>query len=173
MTIQAEYLGMPLRLDDQDHENRAYFGFCARHSFHLQRCDACELVRYPPGTACPWCGDPRAEWMPVDGRGTVHSYTEVHHAIHPGFREAAPYLVLLVELDAQRGQPTEHEAIRVLGNLVTPDGVLAPPEMVRRVGIGSRVRMVFTDVAPDIALPQWTLDEDAPQPDRPWRYPSG
>jgi len=33
------------------------------------------------------------------------------------------------------------------------------------------VRMVFSDVAPGLALPQWTIDETASQPDKPWRYP--
>jgi hypothetical protein len=42
---------------------------------------------------------------------------------------------------------------------------------VKRVGIGTRVRMVFSDVAPGLALPQWTIDETAAQPDKPWRYP--
>ena len=55
-------------------------------------------------------------------------------------------MVLLVDLDTQKGKPTEHEALRVVGNLTTPDGTLAPPDMVKRVGIGTRVRMVFTDV---------------------------
>jgi uncharacterized OB-fold protein len=171
VTIEGNHLGMSLSLGDQDHENRAYFGFCAEHRFHLQRCDACELLRYPPSTGCPWCGDPRSHWVPVEGRGTVHSYTEVHHAIHPAFRQAAPYAVLLVELDTQRGQPSEHEALRVLGNLALPDGTLAPPEMVRRIGIGTRVRMVFTDVAEGLSLPQWAIDDEAPQPAQPWRYP--
>ena len=79
--------------------------------------------------------------------------------------------MLLVDLDRQLGKPTEHEALRVVGNLATPDGRLAPPEMVKRVGIGTRVRMVFTDVAPGLALPQWIIDEAAKQPDNPWRYP--
>jgi hypothetical protein len=43
--------------------------------------------------------------------------------------------------------------------------------MVRRVGIGTRVRMVFADAGPGIALPHWTIDEGASQPDKPWRYP--
>jgi len=43
--------------------------------------------------------------------------------------------------------------------------------MVRRVGIGTRVRMVFTDVAPGLALPQWIIDEAAKQPDNRSRYP--
>ena len=59
----------------------------------------------------------------------------------------------------------------MVGNLTTPDGTLAPPDMVKRVGIGSRVRMVFADVAPGLALPQWTIDEAARQPTAPWRYP--
>jgi uncharacterized protein len=57
-----------------------------------------------------------------------------------------------------------------VGNLTTADGVLAPPEVVAAVGIGSRVRMVFSDVGPGLALPQWTLDEAVDQP-KPWRYP--
>jgi len=114
---------------------------------------------------------PKSQWVPVDARGAVHSYTEVHHAIQPAFKSHTPYLILLVDLDIQKGQPTEHEALRVVGNLATPDGRLAPPEMVRRVGIGTRVRMVFADAGPGIALPHWTIDEGATQPDEPWRYP--
>ena len=94
----------------------------------------------------------------------MHSYSEVHHAIQPAFRDHTPYLILLVDLDTQKGEPTADEALRVVGNLRTPDGQLAPPEMVRRVGIGTRVRMVFSDVGPGLALPQWTIDDAAPQP---------
>jgi hypothetical protein len=69
----------------------------------------------------------------------------------------------------QKGKPTEHEALRVVGNLATPDGKLAPPELVRQVGIGTRVRMVFSDVAPGLSLPQWVLDDG--QQEKVWRYP--
>jgi uncharacterized OB-fold protein len=171
MAIQTPYLGMPLDINDLDVENLEYFRHCAAHDFHLQACKACGLVRYPPTTACPWCASPDSEWKKVEGRGTVHSYTEVHHAIQPAFRGRTPYMILLVDLDTQKGKPGEHEALRVVGNLTTPDGMLAPPELVRRVGIGTRVRMVFSDVGEGIALPQWTIDETAAQPVAPWRYP--
>ena len=171
MAVNATYLEMPLGISDLDLENAAYFRHCAAHHFHLQACAACKLLRYPPTTACPWCACLESTWVPVEGKGTVHSYSEVHHAIQPAFKGHVPYLILLVELDTQRGRPTEHEALRVAGNLTTPDGTLAPPELVRRVGIGSRMRMVFSDVAEGLALPQWTLDEDAAQPASPWRYP--
>ena len=99
----------------------------------------------------------------------MHSYTEVHHAVEPAFRGRTPYLVLLVDLDAQKGKPTGHEGLRVFRNLATPDGKLAPPELVRQVGIGTRVRMVFSDVALGLSLPQWTLDDA--QREKTWRYP--
>ncbi len=171
MTIQATYLDMPLDLNDLEVENREYFRYCAAHDFHLQQCEACNLIRYPPTTGCPWCADPRARWVPVEGRGALHSYGEVHHAIQPAFRAHTPYMILLVDLDTQKGKPTPDEAIRVVGNLATADGVLAPADMVRRVGIGTRLRMVFSDVAPGLSLPQWTIDESADQPATVWRYP--
>lgn len=171
MSVQGTYLGMPLTIDELDQENLAYFAHCARHQFHLQKCDDCGLLRYPPTTGCPWCSSPKATWTPVEGKGEVHSYEEVHHAIQPSFKGRTPYMVLLVDLDTQKGVPSEHEALRVIGNLTTPDGALAPPEMVRKVGIGTRVRMVFSDVTDGLALPQWTIDAEAKQPTAPWRYP--
>jgi uncharacterized protein len=169
--IQATYLGMPLQLGDLDHENLEYFKHCAAHDFHLQACAGCGRLRYPPTTACPWCAVLESSWKQVEGKGAVHSYSEVHHAIQPAFKPFTPYLILLVDLDTQKGQPTPHEALRVVGNLTDASGTLAPPELVKKVGIGSRVRMVFSDIAPNIALPQWTLDEAAKQPDKVWRYP--
>jgi hypothetical protein len=31
--------------------------------------------------------------------------------------------------------------------------------------------MVFTDVVPELSLPQWTLDESRAPAGKPWRYP--
>lgn len=171
MAITATYLGMPLEINDLDVENLAYFKYCAAHDFHLQRCDACGLLRYPPTTGCPFCAHAKSTWTRVEGKGAVHSYSEVHHAIQQSFRQHTPYLILLVDLDTQKGKPTEHQALRVVGNLATDDGKLAPPDMVKRVGIGSRMRMVFADVAPGLSIPHWTIDETAQQPAKPWRYP--
>lgn len=170
MGIQAEYLGMRLELNPLERHHAEYFDYCAKGEFRLQKCRTCGLLRYPPGSACPWCARDDFEWTPVEGRGTVHSYFEVHHAIQPAFKPFVPYLVLLVELDAQNGVPTPHEALRVVGNLVAAGGELAPPDLVRSVGIGTRVRMCFAPVGPGLALPQWQVDEHAPQP-VPWRYP--
>jgi len=171
MSVQGEYMGMNLTVDDLDHENVDYFRYCAAHDFHLQKCDECSLLRYPPTTGCPWCSSPKSTWTKVEGKGAVHSYSEVHHAIQPAFKGKTPYMILLVDLDTQKGQPTPDEALRVVANLAMPDGQLAPPELVKQVGIGTRLRMVFADVGPGLAIPQWTIDETAAQPEKPWRYP--
>ncbi|MFN0299874.1 MAG: Zn-ribbon domain-containing OB-fold protein [Burkholderiales bacterium] len=172
MTTTGQYLGMTLSIADLDGENAAYFRYCAQGELRLQRCKACALVRYPPGPACPWCTGNAFDWVPMSGRGTVYSYTEVRHAVQPAFRAHVPYLALLVELDEQRGQPSEHEAIRMIGNLAMPDGVLAPPDVVETVGIGSRVRVVFAPAGPELAIPLWTPDAARGGGAAPWRYPA-
>jgi uncharacterized protein len=171
MAASGQYLGMALSIADLDGDNAAYFRFCAQGELRLQHCKACGLMRYPPGPACPWCAGNAFDWAPVSGRGTIYSYTEVRHPVQPAFRAHVPYLVLLVELDEQRGRPAEHEAIRMIGNLVTPDATLAPPELVSSAGIGSRVRVVFAPAGPEIAIPLWTLDATQPAGAMPWRYP--
>src|SRR5262249_17631144 len=157
MGLNATYLGMPLDVNQPGVENTEYFLHGPAHAFHRPQCAACGLGRSPPPTACPWCAELSSRGVPVEGRGSVHSYTEVHHAIQPAFRGHTPYLILLVDLDTQKGKPTAEEALRVVGNLVTQDGVLALPDQVRRVGIGTRLRMVLTDVAPGLSLPQSTI----------------
>ena len=171
MTVRGEYLGMALSIDDLDGENVTYFKHCSEHDFHLQKCDDCSLLRYPPTSGCPWCSSPKSTWTKVEAKGDVLSYNEVHHAIQPAFKAVAPYMLLLVDLDTQKGSPTEDDALRVAANLMTADGKFAPPDMVKKVGIGTRVRMVFVDVADGLSIPQWTIDETAKQPDKPWRYP--
>ena len=169
MALEGHYLGFDLRVSDIDVEDLEYFEWCGKHEFRLQRCSGCGLLRYPPTTACPYCTDDRAEWVPVEGKGVLYSYGEVHHAIQPQFKEHLPYHILLAELDTQRGQPGEYDGLRILGNLVDTKGNLASEAMVRSVGIGTRLRIVFVDVGDGLAIPQWTVDDTASQPS-PWRY---
>ena len=171
MPVQTEYMGMLLTVDDVDSENKAFFQYCANNEFRLQRGKKSGLLRYPPTTACPWTMDREFEWVQVEGKGTVHSYTEIHHAIQPAFKSKVPYMVLVVDLDEQQGQPTEHEALRVGGNLVMPDGEFAPPEVIQQVGIGTRVKMLLQKITEEFGLPHWMIDNEATQPAQPWRYP--
>jgi len=156
---------MTLLVPDNDGEWKEYFEHARAHHLVMRACSACGLMRYPPTHACPWCMDLGWTWREVSGRGTIHSYETVVHAIQPGFTDAVPYVVLLVELDEQRGRPTADEALRIVGNLVRPDGSM---EDEARVAVGLRVRVVFQDLADHFALPQFTLS-DEPAEGRVWR----
>ena len=141
MSVRGDYMGMALSIDDLDGENLGYFKHCAEHNFHLQKCDDCSLLRYPPTTACPFCSCGTSTWAPVEGKGAVYSYLEVHHAIQPAFKAKTPYLVLLVELDTQQAKPTPDDGLRVIANLTSVNGEFAPADVVKSVGIGTRVPM--------------------------------
>ena len=106
----VEYRGMNLVIPENDSEWREHFKLARSHRLMLRGCNACGLLRYPPSHGCPWCAGPQWTWREVSGRGSIYSYEIVVHAIQPGFKDWAPYPVVLVELDEQRGVPTEHEA---------------------------------------------------------------
>ena len=167
MPEPVQYRGMMLVVPDNDSEWKEYFAEARAHRLVVRRCAACGLLRHPPTHACPWCADLRWTWEPVSGRGTIHSYQIVVHAVQPGFRDWAPYPVVLVELDEQRGRPTPDEALRIVANLITPEG---RPEREENVAIGKRVRVLFQDLADHLALPQFTLSGEPPE-GRVWQLP--
>jgi len=167
MPQPVQYRGMSLLFPDNDGEWTEYYAEARKHRLVMRSCSACGRMRYPPTHACPWCMALEWRWQEVSGRGTIHSYEIVVHAIQPGFKELTPYPVVLVELDEQRGQPTPDEALRVVANLVKPD---LSPEAEEQVAIGKRVRVVFQDLADHMALPQFTLTDEPPA-GRVWRLP--
>ena len=167
MPQPVQHRGLTLLVPDNDSEWMEYFAHARAHRLMVRKCGACGLMRYPPTHACPWCTQLAWSWQEVSGRGTIHSYEIVVHAIQPGFRDVTPYPVVLVELDEQRGVPTPDEALRVIANLVKPDGTM---EDEKNVAIGKRVRVVFEDLADHLALPQFTLTDERPE-SRVWRLP--
>jgi len=165
----VEYRGMNLVIPENDSEWREHFKLArGSHKLMLRACKACDLMRYPPSHGCPFCGALEWSWREVSGRGHIYSYEIVAHAIQPGFKEWTPYAVVLVELDEQRGKPTEHEALRIIANLVTSD---LRPEPEANVAIGKRVRVTFQDLSEDFALPQFTLTGEPPE-GRVWTFPA-
>ena len=165
MPQPVQYRGMALLIPDNDSEFKEYFQHARQHRLMMRACTACGLMRYPPTHACPWCMDLGWRWQELSGKGTIHSYEVVHHAIQPGFKDATPYTIVLVELDEQRGKPTPDEALRIIGNLVKADFTAEPDAS---VAIGKRVRVVFQDLAEHFALPQFTLTDEPPV-GRVWR----
>ena len=171
MGLSGEYLGMPVLIDDLDKDNQTFYRYCGQNELRVQECLDCRLKRLPPTSACPFCASERMEWRQVGGRGTVYSYGEVHHAIQGAFRSHLPYHLLLVELDEQKDIPNPYDGLRLQGNLAELDGSLATKETVKKVGIGTRVKVTFKQMGDEIAMPLWVIDQEAEQPTTPWRYP--
>ncbi len=171
MAMEGEYMGMAVLIDDLDRDNQNFYRFCGQNELRVQECLMCHLKRTPPTSACPFCGAEEAEWVLLSGKGTIYSYGEVHHAIQSAFKPHLPYHLLLVELDEQKDLPNSYDGLRLQGNLAEPDGSLAKPALIKQIGIGTRVRIVFKGFGDGLAMPLWTLDEDFEQPENPWRYP--
>ena len=164
---QVEYRGMLLVVPDNDSEFGGYFEAARQHRLVVKKCAACGLLRFPPGSGCPWCTSLDWTWQQVSGKGTIYSYEIIAHAIQPGFRDFTPYPVIIVELDEQRGHPTDQDGLRLIANLVD-DQFQAEAEA--NIAIGRRVDVVFQDLSPELSLPQFRLTGE-PAAGPVWQFP--
>jgi uncharacterized protein len=134
--------GRKLLLPDVDEALTAPFWAAAReHRLVVQRCDQCGALRWPPLPGCPECLSRRTTWVDVATTGTLWSYAVYHRALSAFFPDV-PYTVAVVDLDA---------GPRMTARLVGSRGDVA---------IGARVHAEFTEVAPRIVLPHWSLSDD-------------
>jgi len=65
----------------------------------LQRCVACDLLRWPPRAMCPRCGDFGWTYRPGAGLGVVASWIRSHRAFVPD--APVPHVTVLVRLADQ------------------------------------------------------------------------
>lgn len=121
-----------------------FWDACRRRELRLQRCGDCGVFRQPPSPGCPHCGSARSDWPLLSGRGSVFSYTIVHHAAVPPLAPEVPYNVVVVELDDAPGA-------RLISNLLD----VAPED----VAVGMRVMVAWDEVRPDVVLPRFRSAE--------------
>ena len=108
----------------------------------IQRCVACGTLQHPPEEVCHVCLAVEFDTTTLAPRGTVHSYTIVHHATNPALASSVPYTVVLVSLD-------DAPHLRVVGNMPTTPceavriGLAVVPYWDDRVdGEGNAIRLV-------------------------------
>ncbi|WP_192903979.1 Zn-ribbon domain-containing OB-fold protein [Nocardioides albidus] len=117
-------------------DNAYFFEGTASRELRIQSCNACGVLRHPPGPACPDCGALDRGHVVAAGTGTVFSYV-IHHAPQvPG--KQLPLVIALVDLD---------EGVRMVAEMTGP------------VEIGDRVRVGWNVVDDDLTLPIWTKAE--------------
>ncbi len=104
----------------------------AAGELRIQKCEACGVLRHPPGPMCPSCHETKRSFVVACGRGKVFSYT-VHHAPQiPG--KQLPLTLAVVELE---------EGVRMVGELREP------------ADIGDSVVVVFDTVDDQLTLASW------------------
>jgi uncharacterized protein len=108
----------PIVTDD----SAAFWDAAADHRLVAQRCGECGRLRHPPRPMCPTCHSLAIDVVQLSGRGTLYSYSVLHHPQHPAFDY--PVLAALVDLD---------EGVRLVSNLT---GV-APADI--RIGMALEV----------------------------------
>jgi uncharacterized protein len=125
-------------LPTPDADSAAYWQGLREGKLLLQHCAGCGHVQFYQQAICRACGGTRLEHRAASGRGTVHSFSVVHRAPGPAFKQDCPYAVLLVELD---------EGPRMISSLVDGD-----PMALR---FDQRVELVCEAVNEHVTLPRF------------------
>ena len=66
------------------------------------KCQKCQLIYLPPRIYCERCFGELNEWVEIEGKGRVHSYTVVHIDLN-GNRLSEPVLMVIVEFPGVYG----------------------------------------------------------------------
>ena len=117
-------------------DSRFFWDGTAAGELRIQRCRACEALRFPPGPACPRCGAFDQGHVAAAGTGTVFSYVVHRHPPVPG--KELPIVIALIDLD---------EGVRMVGEVVGVAG--------EEIEIGQRLQVDWNRVDDELTLPVW------------------
>ncbi len=117
-------------------ESQPFWDGLREGRFMLQHCTRCGKVRHYPRPVCPHCFSMESRWDEAPLGGRIHTWTVCHHPFNFFFKQVAPYIVALVDMEA---------GVRVNAPLRSvAEGDLK---------IGARVRLAFEPVTKDLTLP--------------------
>lgn len=125
-------------LPSPDADSQAYWGALKEGRLLLQHCRACGHKQVYQQTLCRQCGAEELVHEQASGRGTVHSFSVVHRAPGPAFKQDTPYAVLLVELE---------EGPRMISSLAEADPM--------SIDFGLAVELVCERLEGGVVLPRF------------------
>jgi uncharacterized OB-fold protein len=120
-------------------ETQPFWEAAKRHVLSIQRCDDCQQYYFYPRPLCPHCLSRAVSWVPVSGRGRLHTFV-INYRPPRKFPTQDPIIIGIVELD---------EGPRLLTNIV---GIAADPAQLR---CDLPVEVVFEDITDEITLPKF------------------
>ena len=112
---------------------------CREGRFLVHRCGVCGRS-YWPASLCVQHGDRAMSWVDASGKGTLYTYTVLHHAYTPEMRGKTPYAVGVVKL---KEGPFFHSNIVGCG--------------LDEVAVGMPVEVLMSETR-DLALPMFRPD---------------
>lgn len=115
----------------------AFFDAAREGKLLIQKCASCGMFQFYPREVCVHCGSADVDWAQASGRGTVHTFTVIHQQGMPGWRDEAPYVAAIIDLD---------EGPRMTSTVVQTQAA--------DVSIGMAVEVVFVDEGTYV-LPRW------------------
>ena len=120
-------------------DNAYFFEGTAKQELRIQSCNACGVLRHPPGPACLSCDAYDRGHVVARGEGIVYSFTVVHAPRLPG--KELPLVVALLDLP---------EGVRMVAEVT---GV--PPEGEDGLRIGERLVVDWNVIDEELTLPIW------------------
>ena len=121
-------------------ESDFYWEKCKEGELWLRHCKSCDKTYFYPRDLCPICFSRNTDWIQTDGKGTLHTFAIVHRGPTPAFRDKAPYVTAVVELQGGARMPT---------NLVDID---PDPEVIK---CGMALEVTFEKLDDNISLPMF------------------
>ena len=136
----AEYTRPLPALDDRtDPESRAFWAAAHDHRLVMQRCTACDHIRWPIGPVCTQCLAPEFEWQQMSGKAELHTWVNFYQGFQPEWAKESPYNVALVKLE---------EGPIFLSNVVADDDDLA---------VGVALELTWEDATDEVSIPKFKL----------------
>ena len=101
-------LEVPTRIASvRGHDNGWWWDAVDDGKVLIQRCKNCQTLRHPPRPMCAQCQSLEWDFVVSSGKGSVHTFTVIHHPQFPGYD--FPIIAALIDLE---------EGTRLMSNVV-------------------------------------------------------
>jgi uncharacterized OB-fold protein len=120
----------------------------AQGHWRTVRCASCSKATFPPKPVCPHCWSTQMEWVDLQPKGAIYSWTRVH-AAPAVFAGEAPYACGIVDLE---------DGLRIACRIV------APPEQALTIGAAVDIVVLQYSDGPLFAARPRSQAKDSVQP---------
>lgn len=86
-------------MSEREFSVKSFNDFISEGRIMGSRCKGCGAISLPPRPICSKCGGSDPEWMELEGRGTIQTYTVIHVPL-TRMKDRCPYISGIVKLDA-------------------------------------------------------------------------